>query len=53
MFAIDHPSNSKPTLIGLFRLLWHVLKLFGIFYKRFGIFVHLNLAPWNRFSAKI
>jgi len=38
-FAVTYPSNSKLTAIGLFQLVWHFLKLFGIF-------VHL-LGPGN------
>jgi len=50
-FAITHPGNSKVTAIGLFQLVWHVWKLFGIFWidVQFGILVHLDLATWYWF----
>jgi len=31
-FVTTHPANSKLTAIALFQLVWHFLKLFGIFW---------------------
>jgi len=35
---------SKPTAFGLFQLVWHFLKRFGIFTSGLAFFVHLDLA---------
>ena len=38
IFAFAHPGNSKPTAVGLLRLVWHILT------SGLAFLVHLDMA---------